>query len=164
LRPGLTAKDTERDRRDAASRLLRSGGGLGRRGCGEDSGYRRFRVLNHARMRTFHVRDMRFRALRHHHLQGRPTDVVRVAYDVSRRDRLPTCGGRCFSERRAGDRALLRPRSFCKSCFQNRTINGRFSKAPMAVSEAAVSWASFANLASAANASSPESKITTRVS
>src|ERR1700722_4277248 len=37
---------------------------------------------------------MRFRALRHHHLQGRRTHVVRVAYDVPRRDRLPTFGGR----------------------------------------------------------------------
>jgi hypothetical protein len=34
----------------------------------------------------------------------------------------------------------------------------------MAVNEAAVSWASFANFVSAANASSPESKTTTRVS
>jgi hypothetical protein len=39
-----------------------------------------------------------------------------------------------------------------------------FSKAPMALSEAAVIPASFANFVSAANASSPNSRMTTRVS
>jgi hypothetical protein len=54
-------------------------------------------------------RDMRFRALRHHHLQGRWNDVVRVADDIPRWDRLPTFGGRCFLvKRRTGDRALSR--------------------------------------------------------
>jgi hypothetical protein len=42
--------------------------------------------------------------------------------------------------------------------------DGRLSKAPMAVNEAAVSPASFANFVSVANASSPESRMTTRVS
>ena len=50
---------------------------------------------------------------------------------------------------------------FVSLVFKIEPSTVAFSKAPMAVSEAAVSWASFANLVSAANASSPESKITT---
>ena len=47
---------------------------------------------------------------------------------------------------------------FVSLVFKIEPSTVAFSKAPMAVSEAAVSWASFANLVSAANASSPSLK------
>jgi hypothetical protein len=56
------------DRHRRNKRLPRGGGGLDRRGRGDNCGYRRFRVLNHAWMRTLHVRDVRFSTLSHHHL------------------------------------------------------------------------------------------------
>ena len=65
----------------------------------------------------------------------------------------------------AQDLALLSDLDlFVSLVFEIEPSNGRFLESAEAVSEAAVSLASFANLVSAANASSPESKITTRVS
>jgi hypothetical protein len=63
----------------------------------------------------------------------------------------------------AQDLALLSDLNlFVSLIFEIEPSNRRFLESADAVSEAAVSLASFANLVSAANASSPESKITTR--